>query len=490
MDSTVRVRFAPSPTGALHVGGVRTSLFNWLYAKHHGGTFILRIEDTDEVRSTEESTGDILEGLKWLGLEWDEGLQKGGELGPYTQMERVSIYQKYADELLDKGLVYRCYCTGDELAGRRKKAFEEGKDPGYDGRCFSLSEEEKKKFRDEGRACVLRFRIPGEGVTGFSDIIRGEVEFKNAVLDDFVILKSNRTPAFNFANVIDDHLMEITHVIRGDEHLSNTPRQVLLYGALGFTPPVFAHLPMILGPDGAKLSKRHGATSVSWFRKEGFLSDAFVNYLALLGWGTTESQQVFGSREEMIEKFSLDRVSKNPAVFDMKKLEWMNGYYIRELDVDKLLGLAMPFLKASSLVKGKGSEERELVRGVLLLEQKRFKKLNEINELAGFFFLEKIEYDPEAVAQILRKEGVPDLLGSFSEELEKAEPFDAETVEKVTREFISQRNLKGKDLMQPVRVAITGRKASPGLFEVMVLLGKEKVLKRLSGTISMLRSSS
>lgn len=488
MSSTVRVRFAPSPTGSLHVGGARTALFNWLYAKHHSGRFILRIEDTDELRSTEESIGSILKGLRWLGLDWDEGPGKGGEFGPYTQMERVGIYRRYAGELLEKRFVYRCYCTGEELAERRKGALENGKSPGYDGRCFRLSENDRKKFQDEGRKSVLRFRVPGDGVIGFSDIIRGDVEFKNSVIDDFVILKSEGTPTFNFANVIDDHLMQITHVIRGDEHLSNTPRQVLLYSSLGFKAPEFAHLPMIHGPDGSKLSKRHGAVSVEWFRKEGFLPEALVNYLALLGWGTSESQQVFGSREEMIGKFSIDRVSKNPAVFDIKKLEWMNGHYIRKLDIDSLFELVIPFLKAKNFIKGESSEERQFVLRILSLGKQRIKKLSQINEFADFFFLDDIIYDSQMVDEVLKKEGVSELLLSFSKVLETAEPFDTATTEKVTREFIAERNLNGKDLMQAVRFAITGKKASPGLFEVMVLLGKKKVLRRIGEIVENLRS--
>ena len=483
---SVRVRFAPSPTGSLHVGGARTALFNWLYARHHDGVFILRIEDTDELRSTEESTGNILGSLKWLGIDWSEGCGVGGEFGPYTQMERLRIYEKYAEDLLKKGLVYHCYCRQEELAERRKSALKDGEPSGYDGRCSHLSEGERSRYEDEGRKSVLRFRTPDGGETKFSDIIRGEVEFNNSTLHDFVIVKSNGTPTFNFANVIDDHLMKITHVIRGDEHLSNTPRQVLLYEALGFERPQFAHLPMILGSDGAKLSKRHGGISVEWFRKEGFLPDALLNYLALLGWGTADSQQVFGSREEMIQKFSLDRVSKNAAVFDIKKLEWMNGYYIRKLDTDSLFDLTMPYLREAKLVEGKDEGEKEFIKKVISLQQERLKKLSQITELTGFFFLEDTKYDPDAVNEILKKEGVPDLLESFSEELEKVEPFDASTVEKVTRDFIAARNLKGKDLMQPVRVAITGRKASPGLFEVMVLLGKEKVLSRLKKTTEML----
>ncbi len=489
MSSTVRIRFAPSPTGSLHVGGARTALFNWLYARHHSGRFILRIEDTDELRSTEESIANILEGLKWLGLDWDEGPGKGGEFGPYAQMERIEIYRKYAGELLEKGFAYRCYCTGEELAERREEALENGKPPGYDGRCFHLSESDRKKFQDEGRKFVLRFRVPGDGVTRFSDIIRGDVEFKNSVIDDFVILKSGGTPTFNFANVIDDNLMQITHVIRGDEHLSNTPRQILLYNALGFKVPEFAHLPMIHGPDGTKLSKRHGAVSVEWFRKEGFLPDALVNYLALLGWGTSESQQVFGSREEMIKKFSIDRVSKNPAVFDIKKLEWMNGHYIRKLTLDNLFELVIPFLKVKNFIKGESSEEKQFVLSVLSLERERLKKLSQITEFSDFFFLDDIVYDPETVDEVLKKEGVPELLESFSRVLETVEPFDIATTEKVIREFIADRNLKAKDLMQPVRAAITGKKASPGLFEVMVLLGKEKVLRRIGETVENLRKN-
>ncbi len=484
---TVRVRFAPAPTGSLHVGGARTALFNWLYARHHNGEFVLRIEDTDELRSTEESTGSILESLKWLNIGWDEGCGVGGKFGPYTQMERLHIYQKYAEELLRKGLVYPCYCTREELAERRERAVKDKKTSGYDGRCFNLSESDRTRFENEGRKSVLRFRVPEDGAIKFSDIIRGEVEFDNSLVRDFVIVKSNGVPTFNFANVIDDHLMQITHVIRGDEHLSNTPRQVLLYRALCFEEPRFAHLPMILGPDGAKLSKRHGAISVEWFRKEGFLPDALVNYLALLGWGTADSQQVFGSREEMIEKFSLDRVSKNAAVFDIRKLEWMNGYYIRKLSIDKLFELVIPYLRESKLIAGKDAREKEFARKVISLQQERLKKLSQIAESTEFFFLEDVKYDSEAVDEVLRKEGVPELLESFTRELEKVEPFGISTIEKVTREFISTRNLKGKDLMQPIRVAITGKKASPGLFEVMALLGKEKVMKRIKKTIEMVR---
>jgi len=473
----IRVRFAPSPTGSLHIGGARTALFNWLFARHNDGAFILRIEDTDELRSTEEATGQIYRSLRWLGLDWDEGPHMGGNYGPYSQMERLDVYREHAGGLLKKGLVYRCYCTPEELAEKRKKAMAQKRPPKYDRSCFNLSEENGEKFRAQGRPSVLRFRIPDEEETVFRDIIRGGVRFKNNVLDDFIILKSNGTPAFNFANVIDDHLMEISHVIRGDEHLSNTPRQVLLYRALGIDMPEFAHLPMILGADGAKLSKRHGATSVEWFKEEGFLPEALVNYLALLGWGTTDSQQVFDSMDEMVDKFSLERVSRNPAVFDIKKLEWMNGYYIRKLAPDELIDRTMPYLEEKGHLRN--NPGREYIKKVVLLEQERLKKLKEITEFTEFFFTEDVKIDPEAKKQILDNEETHAILSEYLNILENQDNFGIIELEKITREYLARKNIKGKDLMQPVRVAVTGRKASPGLFEVMELIGKEKVTARI-----------
>ncbi len=478
----VRVRFAPSPTGSLHIGGARTALFNWLFARHSGGDFILRIEDTDEVRSTEESTNCIYSSLRWLGLDWDEGPAKGGDYGPYTQMERLDFYKKFADELLSKNLAYRCYCSQEELADKRSRAMAESRPPKYDRSCFELSPEEEQEFVKEGRRPVVRFRISPREETAFKDLIRGDVAFKNAVLDDFVIIKSSGAPAFNFANVIDDHLMSITHVIRGDEHLSNTPRQILLYEALGFPLPEFAHLPMILGSDGAKLSKRHGATSVQWFKDEGFLPEALVNYLALLGWGTTDSQQIFSSTSEMVEKFMLSRVSKNPAVFDMKKLEWMNGYYIRSLDLDLLTRHAMPHLEEKGLLGARHGED--YVKKVVCLEQERIKKLNELPGFTDFFFLDEIQITPEAL-NLLTKEGTGEILGEYLKTLENQEDFDKIELERVTRDFLDLKGVKGKALMQPVRAAITGKKASPGLFEVMELLGKKRVIERIEKALGM-----
>lgn len=485
-DSDTRVRFAPSPTGSLHIGGARTALFNWLFARRSGGSFILRIEDTDQARSTEESTEYIYSSLRWLGLDWDEGPAKGGDYGPYTQMERLESYTGPADILLEKNLAYRCYCTADELAEKRKKAMAEGRPPKYDRSCFELSAEEEERLRKEGRRHVVRFRIPEREETSFRDLIRGDVSFKNEVLDDFVIIKSTGAPAFNFANVADDHLMKISHVIRGDEHLSNTPRQLLLYEALGFDMPEFAHLPMILGSDGSKLSKRHGAVSVQWFREEGFLPEALVNYLALLGWGTSDSQQIFGSVEEMAEKFSLERVSRNPAVFDMKKLEWMNGSYIRNLSPGELSRRIIPYLKKAGLLPDNPDED--YVKEVVLLEQERIKKLGEFAGFTDFFFLDEIEISPDA-RKLLMKEGTEQILSEFLKVLENQDNFDKIELERVTRQFVEEKNIKGKDLMQPVRAAITGKKASPGLFEVMELLGREKVLPRLGKALEMLKNS-
>ncbi|HHY09450.1 MAG TPA: glutamate--tRNA ligase, partial [Firmicutes bacterium] len=340
--NTVRVRFAPSPTGYLHVGGARTALFNWLFARHHSGVFVLRIEDTDLARSSEEATQVILDALEYLGLDWDEGPKVGGDYGPYHQSERLDIYRKYAQKLLAAGRAYECFCTPEELEAKRKELIAKNKASHYDRRCLHLSAEEKEALRSKGIKPAIRFRAVSEGETEVADLIRGKVVFENTQIDDFVIYKSDGTPTYNFAVVVDDALMKISHVIRGEDHLSNTPKQIQIYDALGLPLPKFAHIPMILGPDKALLSKRHGATSVMEFSKEGYLPQAMVNYLSLLGWGYDDSQTMF-SVPDLIEKFSLERVSKNPAVFDLQKLEWMNGVYIRELSLEELYKKALPF---------------------------------------------------------------------------------------------------------------------------------------------------
>ncbi len=480
MAEKIRVRFAPSPTGFLHIGGVRTALFNWLFARHHGGQFILRIEDTDESRSTKIAADNILKNLRWLGLDWDEGPEKGGRFGPYFQMNRLDTYRGYADKLVQEDKAYFCYCSPDELAERRKEALKKEAQVGYDGRCRELSSHQKENLERSGREKVMRLKTPGEGATRVNDLIRGEVEFENALLDDFVIMKSSRTPTFNFANVVDDHLMEISHVIRGDEHLSNTPRQILLYEALGFSLPSFGHLSMILGTDRSKLSKRDGAISLGWYREEGYLPQALVNYLALLGWATSDSQELFSSVDEIISKFSLKGISKTAAIFDLKKLDWMNGEYIKGLQPDEITKLARPYLEKANLLRG--DEDEEWLKKILVLEQGRIRTVSQIVEYGDFFFLPEIKYDEKAV-KVLQKEGASALLQIYRDRLKDLEPFTVERAEEVARRIIAEEKIKGGDLIHPTRAALTGRTVGPGLFELMALLGKEKTLKRLDKAI-------
>ena len=476
-EKKVRVRFAPSPTGYLHIGGARTALFNYLFARHEGGSFILRLEDTDEARSTQEAVGNILNSLRWLGLDWDEGPGRGGDFGPYCQMERLEIYKKYAHELLKEKKAYFCYCSPQELAERKKETLRKGKPPGYNGKCLNLSLDERTEKERARREKIIRFRTPDEGTTDIEDLIRGKVQFENALLDDFVIMKSSGIPTFIFANVVDDYLMRITHVIRGDEHLSNTPRQVLLYEALDFPRPFFAHLSMILGSDRKKLSKRTGAVSLDWYRQKGYLPQALFNYLSLLGWGTFESQELFSSAEEIIGKFSLPAISKNPAIFDIQKLDWMNGQYIKRLKVGELTRLLKPYLKENNLLRE--DEDEEWLRKIVALEQERLKTLSQITEYADFFFLSQLTYDEKAVEKVLRKEGASRILREYRNGLKDLQPFTVETVESVARKIIAGLRIKGGALIHPTRVALTGRTVGPGLFELMALLGREVTIKRL-----------
>jgi len=486
-NKKVRVRFAPSPTGFLHIGGARTALFNWLFARKMDGTFILRIEDTDELRSTEESVGVILRDLSWLGLDWDEGPERGGEYGPYFQMQRLELYREFAQRLYKEGRAYYCYCTREELAQRREEALKRGEPPGYDGRCRNLTDAQRAQFEAEGREPVLRFRTPDEGETSFYDLVRGEVKFLNALIDDFVILKSNGTPTFLFANTVDDHFMEITHVIRGDEHLSNTPRQLMLYEALGWEAPEFAHLSMILGTDGRKLSKRHGAVAVSWYREQGYLPFALVNYIALLGWSTKDSQQIFESIEELIEKFSIHRVSKNPAIFDPKKLEWMNAQHIRMTPTPQLAEMLKPFLEQAGLMDGVRNEE--WFHNVIDCLKERFSTLSEFPHQAEFFLKRDIEYDEDAWAKIMTKPGVAEILRRVREVLAELDDFSVESVEQACRGLIDELGIKGGALIHPLRVAVTGRRIGPGVFHCVSFAGKEWTLERIDRAIKKLQEN-
>lgn len=489
--NTVRVRFAPSPTGYLHVGGARTALFNWLFARQHGGVFVLRIEDTDLARSTEESTQAILDSLQYLGLDWDEGPKKGGSFGPYFQSERLELYKKYANQLMEMGRAYKCYCTPEELDKKREEQIKRGEGTHYDRHCLHLSEEEKARLEEEGRIPVIRFKSLDEGVTEVDDLIRGLVRFDNvAQVDDFVIMKSDGMPTYNFAVVIDDALMQISHVIRGEDHLSNTPKQIQIYQALGFPVPKFAHIPMILGPDRALLSKRHGATSVMQFKENGYLSPAMVNYLALLGWSYDDSQTIFPI-PELVEKFSLDKVSKNPAVFDIQKLDWMNGVYIRELSLDDLFTEVKPFWQKAGFIPEEVSLElKDYCLRILKELQPRMKLLSESVEAARYFFTDDFAYKPEAVAKVFSKPQTEEILRYAADAVAGAPELDEEHLKPVFQAGLEKFGVKMGDLMQPLRVAVTGTNVSPGLYEVLALLGRDRVLKRIDRTLNMLKERS
>jgi len=483
-DKKIRVRFAPSPTGYLHIGGARTALFNWLYARHYNGTFVLRIEDTDQVRSTEEAVNVILEGMKWLDLDWDEGPGKGGEYGPYYQMKRLHIYQEYTEKLLKDKKAYHCYCTREELAKSREKQARENKSLKYDRHCFNLSEEEKKRYEAEGRKPVIRLKIPAKEIT-FDDLLRGEVTFDGGLLSDFVIMKSDGIPTYNYAVVIDDALMEITDVMRGDDHISNTPKQIVIYEALGFDMPKFAHIPMITGQDHARLSKRHGATSVMEYKKMGYIPEAVVNYITHLGWSSGDEREIF-TKEELIKEFSLDKISKHAAVFSMEKLNWFNSEYLKIMPIDSLTKMLLPFLKEANYIEneeGLFPVKNEYIEEVVKLMQGRFKNFSQFIAYADYFFVDKIDIEPQALTSVLSEEGVPDILQSLKEKLSFLEYWDEESIENAVREVASSLQIKGGQIIHPTRVALSGKKVGPGLFEVMVVLGQDKTVKRLKEAI-------
>lgn len=477
--SNVRTRYAPSPTGHLHVGGARTALFNWLFARHHGGKFILRIEDTDLERSTEESTANIMADLEWLGIDWDEGPGVEGPYGPYKQSERLDIYPQYVERLLAEGKAYYCYCTAEELQARREQMLAEGKAPMYDRRCLHLSEEERKRLAAE-RPRVVRFLSPDEGEIRFDDHVRGEVVFENKLLDDLVIVKSDGYPTYNFAVVVDDHLMKISHVIRGEDHLTNTARQIQLYEALGWELPEFAHVPLILGADRTRLSKRHGAVAVGHYREEGFLADAMVNYLALVGWAYDDKTELF-SREQLIKYFTLDKVAKHGATFDLKKFEWMNGVYIRQTPLEQLAEHAYERLVAAGLLPDEPLSEQLRTRLEAIMEplQTRMRTLAEIVPQTKFLFSDDIEFDEKAVRKFLHRDYVPELMSRLTARLIELKPWAPEGIEQIFRGLAKEYDAKLGDVIQPARVALTGTSVSPPIHDAIYLLGLEKTCERL-----------
>ena len=468
--SNVRVRFAPSPTGALHIGGVRTALFNWLFARHSGGKFILRIEDTDQTRSTDESIKIILDGMKWLGLDWDEG--------PFRQTARMDIYKEHVDRLLKEGKAYYCYCTPEELEARRKAAMAAGKPPKYDRTCRSLTSPVA------GRTPAVRFLSSDEGQTIVRDMIRGAVTFENQQLDDLIIQRSDGLPTYNFAVVVDDVTMKISHVIRGDDHLNNTPRQIQLYQALGYEPPEFAHLPMILGPDKTKLSKRHGATAVTEYIDLGYLPEALVNYLSRLGWSSGD-QEIF-SRQELIDKFSLDSVGKAPSVFNPEKLLWLNHHYIQQADTGRIAGLVLDLLRKDGVVKQGNEPDIDWFRKLVTMLTERSHTLVELKTGALPFLIDEVVMDEKARAKHLTPDVAP-LLSELTIRLNSVEHFTHDEVEKVFNALVAEKGIKLGKLAQPVRVALTGGTVSPGIFEVLEVMGKEKAIKRIEAAAGSIR---
>jgi glutamyl-tRNA synthetase len=486
--SGVRVRFAPSPSGDLHVGNIRTALYDWAFARRTGGTFVLRIEDTDQTRVTPEYIASALDTLRWLGLQWDEGPEVGGRYGPYLQSERLAIYAEWLDHLLRTGHAYYCYCTPEELAARREAARSAGGPSGYDAHCRVLTAEQVAAYRAEGRKPVVRFRMP-DGSTTFTDLVRGEVTFDHAHVPDFVLARADGSPLYTLAVAVDDVLMKITHVVRGEDLLSSTPRQIAVYRAMGVAEadfPVFAHLPYVLGKDGQRLSKRNGVVSVNWYREEGFLPEAIDNYLALLGWSPGDNREEF-SLADLAAEFDLARVNKNPAQFDVKKLEAINGDKIRALEPADFVARITPFLERVEMVATPpGADQAALIEAAAPLIQTRISRLTEAVGMLAFLFAGDdggFKVEPEDAERVLTPDALP-VLQAAEAVLAGVEPWTHEAIEAVLKEaLIEGLGLKPRVAFAPVRVAVTGKRVSPPLYESIELLGRERTLHRLAAAI-------
>jgi glutamyl-tRNA synthetase len=474
MTSQVRVRFAPAPTGLLHIGNARTALFNFLFARRHQGTLVLRIEDTDLERSYDPSVDRIMEDLQWLGILWDEGPDRNGSMGPYRQSQRISIYREFADQLSQEGKTYKCFCSEERLEKLRKEQLSRGRMPRYDGRCRSLSAEEISKKESSGLRPVLRFHVGG-GAILFDDLIHGKMNFDSAGMGDFIIVRSDGMAAYNFACVIDDHLMQITHVIRGEDHLSNTPRQILLYQALSWEPPLFAHHPLILGPDRSPLSKRHGATAVSQYREEGFLPEALQNYLILLGWTPPSGQETL-PLEKMVEKFSIQDISRSAPVFNRKKLEWLNSFYIREEEEEHLSEMLVPYLQKAGIQTNQVNRQWfKEISGVL---KENLVVLSQVEEYLGIFFDEQFFFE-DGAKTILRDPRNRETLCSVLSELEESSETPSGEQTSLLSQLEKKTGQKGKHLYAPLRAGVTGKTKGPELAKTLPLLGKERIIKRL-----------
>ncbi|MGD6845620.1 glutamate--tRNA ligase [Bacillus infantis] len=481
MSNEIRVRYAPSPTGHLHIGNARTALFNYLFARSKGGRFIIRIEDTDLKRNIEGGEESQLKYLQWLGIDWDESIDKDGGYGPYRQSERNDIYQKLYQELLDKELAYKCYCTEEELEAEREEQMARGDNPQYSGKCRHLSQEDREKLEAEGRRPSIRFIVPKGKVYAFNDMVKDEVSFESDGFGDFVIVKKDGIPTYNFAVAADDHLMKISHVLRGDDHISNTPKQLMIYEAFGWEPPVFGHMTLIVNESRKKLSKRDESIIqfIEQYEELGYLPEALFNFIALLGWSPAGEEEIF-TKEELINIFEADRLSKSPALFDKQKLTWMNNQYIKQEELDRLVEISLPHLINAGKVSEKlTSADEEWVRGLISLYQDQMSYGAEIVDLSGIFFTEEVSYDEEA-KEVLSEEQVPEVLSAFLGEISSLEDFTAEEIKAALKAVQKGTGHKGKKLFMPVRAAITGQTHGPDLPKAIALLGKDKVKNRLA----------
>jgi nondiscriminating glutamyl-tRNA synthetase len=480
MTNEVRVRYAPSPTGHLHIGNARTALFNYLFARNQGGKFIIRIEDTDQKRNIEGGEQSQLKYLAWLGMDWDESVDVGGEYGPYRQSERNDIYQKYYTQLLEEGKAYKCYCTEEEIAAEREEQLAKGENPQYSGKCRHLTADDRAALEAEGRLPSIRIKVPADQVYSFEDMVKGQVSFESNGIGDWVMIKKDGIPTYNFAVAIDDYLMKITHVLRGDDHISNTPKQLMVYEALGWEAPEFGHMTLIVNESRKKLSKRDESIIqfIEQYEELGYLPEALFNFIALLGWSPAGEEEIF-TKEQFIEIFDANRLSKSPALFDKQKLTWMNNQYVKNIEVDRLVELSLPHLiKAGRLPEELTAEQQLWSRQLIALFQEKMSFGAEIVPLTELFFQDEVNYEEEA-KEVLAGEQVPQVLEAFASEVKALEAFTAEEIKAAMKTVQKATGQKGKNLFMPIRASLTGQTHGPDLPETISLLGKEKVLARL-----------
>ncbi|TLS35541.1 glutamate--tRNA ligase [Pseudalkalibacillus caeni] len=490
MGNEVRVRYAPSPTGHLHIGNARTALFNYLFARNQNGKFVIRIEDTDQKRNVEGGELNQLNYLKWLGIDWDESIDKEGEYGPYRQMERIDIYKKYYEDLLDRGLAYKCYCTEEELEKEREEQQAKGQMPRYSGKCRHLSDEQRKKYEEEGRTPSIRFAVPSDKTYVFDDIVKERVTFDSNGFGDWVIVKKDGIPTYNFAVAVDDHLMAITHVLRGDDHISNTPKQLMVYESFDWEPPKFGHMTLIVNENRKKLSKRDESIVqfIEQYKDLGYLPEALFNFITLLGWSPKGEEELF-TKEELIEIFDPERLSTSPAVFDPQKLKWINNQYIKKADFDRVVNLTLPHLvEAGRLPENMNSDQQEWARELISLYHEQLQYGKEIVELTDMFFKTTIEYDEEA-QQVLNEEQVPEVMESFLGKVKEMESFEPDEIKATIKAVQKETGHKGKKLFMPIRVATTGQTHGPELPQSISLLGKETIIARLENVLHTLKNN-